>query len=363
MKRVNNLYPVLVSDDNLTLAILEVNKSHRWERHHRPNRTVLWVEKDIPARVKELREIIERGFVPSPVKSKRIYDHSAGKWRDITEPKLWPDQYVHHAIIQALQPVFMRGMDRWCCGSIKGRGIHYGSKGLKKWMKSDRKGTKYCAELDIRHYYNNITKETVIGRCKQLIKDGKMLSVIEDVLQNGVLIGCYFSQWFANVILQPLDHKIRESGAGVKRYIRYMDNFTLFSSNKRNLGRAINMIEAWLVDHKLRLKENWQKFKVSKKRIPNALGYRFGRGYTLIRKKTLLRVTRGLHRLKYMENHEKRIPPKFAAGLLSRIGMLKHCNSVHLRERLFYRGLVKRLKNIVRQHTKKERAKWTMCLA
>ena len=50
------------------------------------------------------------GFEPSPARKKRRWDKSAGKWRDIYEPKLWPDQYVHHALVQALQRPMMRGM-------------------------------------------------------------------------------------------------------------------------------------------------------------------------------------------------------------------------------------------------------------
>ena len=31
-------------------------------------------------------------------------------------------------------------------------------------------------------------------------------------MKHGILIGAYFSQWFANTVLQPLDRLIRESG-------------------------------------------------------------------------------------------------------------------------------------------------------
>lgn len=60
MKRQNNLYEKLISDENLKQAIYEVNCTHRWCKHHKPNRTVQWVEKDIDARVRELRKMIEK---------------------------------------------------------------------------------------------------------------------------------------------------------------------------------------------------------------------------------------------------------------------------------------------------------------
>ncbi len=43
MKRAKDLYQKLISDENLRLAILTVNATHKWHPHHRPNKTVLRV--------------------------------------------------------------------------------------------------------------------------------------------------------------------------------------------------------------------------------------------------------------------------------------------------------------------------------
>lgn len=102
MKRETDLYQKLITDENLRRAILEVNKTHRWNPRHRPNKTVARIEKDVDGYVAALRRIINKGFVPHPPAIKRRYDKSAMKWRDISEPRLWPDQYVHHALVQVL---------------------------------------------------------------------------------------------------------------------------------------------------------------------------------------------------------------------------------------------------------------------
>lgn len=196
MKRAKDLYQKLISDENLRLAILTVNATHKWHPHHRPNKTVLRVEADIDGYVEKLREIIVNGYDAAPPRIARRWDKSAGKWRDISEPRLWPDQYVHHAVIQVLEPVLMRGMDKFCCGSIKGRGIHYGVKAIKKWMRTDPKGTKYAEELDIHHFYDSLTIETVMARLRRLVKDRRTLDVCERLMKYGVLIGAFFSQWF-----------------------------------------------------------------------------------------------------------------------------------------------------------------------
>ena len=264
MKRAGKLKEKLLSDENLELAIDEVNATHRWGPKHRLNKTVAWVDSTREERKEELKEIILNGFVPGPVVQKLRWDKSAGKWRNIYEPRLWPDQYVHHALIQVLQPVMMRGMDPFCCGSIRGRGISYGAKALKKWNKSDRKGTRWCAELDIHHFYDELKPEVVMERMRRLVKDRLALDLVWRVIQHGILAGGYFSQWFANTVLQPMDHMIRESGLQVTHYIRYIDNITLYARSKRALTRAIQAIRQWLAARGLRLKDNWQKFRAAR---------------------------------------------------------------------------------------------------
>lgn len=302
------------------------------------------------ARVVELREIIENGYIPTKFKVRERWDKSANKWRTIYEPKLWPDQYIHHALVQVLEPVMMRGMDRYCCGSIRGRGIHYGMKSIKRWMKEDVKGTKYCLSLDIHHFYDSIRSEIVVNRFRDLIKDRKVLDLIGRITEDGVKIGLYCSQWFANTILQPLDHEIREGGYNISHYLRYMDNFTIFSSNKRSLRKLLGVIKAHLVEIGLSIKDDWQIF-CTDNRLPDALGYRFGRGFTLLRKKNLFRLKRQLNRFyKKMRNNQK-VPLSMAAGLLSRFGQLKHCNCAWFFCRYYHDKTQRILKNIVRSKT------------
>ena len=88
------------------------------------------------------------------------------------------DQYVHHALIQVLQPVFMRGMDYYCCGSIRDRGPHHARKAIEIWMDKDPRGTKYEFCGDIRHFYDSLQPEVVMDRMRQLIKDRRVLDLI-----------------------------------------------------------------------------------------------------------------------------------------------------------------------------------------
>ena len=360
MKRQNNLFSKLISDNNLRLAIEEVNRAHRWNHYpDKPNKKVLWIESTIDERIKELRSIIENGFNPSPVKKKRRYDRNAKKWRDICEPALWPDQYVHHALIKIIEPVMMNHMDRFCCGSIKGRGAHYGIKYLKKWMLNKR-STHYCLELDIRHFYDSLEPQVVLKRMKELIKDYRTLDLIERVTSSGIMIGFYTSQWFANTVLQPLDRIVRKNKA--THYIRYIDNFIIFSNRKKTLRRILKIIKKWLNNHGLSVKGNWQIFSTDY-RLPNALGYKYGHGYTLIRKHIILSIRREIKRMFKLLSSNKIIPLKLAYGILSRLGMLRHCNSTKIYAKYVPNKLQKQLKNIIRSYQKEIKATWSTYLA
>lgn len=330
MKRVKNLFPTLISDDNIRQAIRDVNKSHRRTRRG-PNRTVMWIEATMEDRIKELRRIVISGFKPSKPKVSRRYDHNAKKIRVITEPKLWPDQYIHHMLIQTLMPVMMRGMDYWCCGSIKGRGCKLGRIGISRWLRKDPKNTKYCAELDIHRFYDSILPSVVESRFRSLIKDERIIDLIKRSIKDGVMIGAYHSQWFANVLLQPLDHFIRET-LGVVHYIRYMDNITIFGRNKKRLHAVVREIAKYLGGICLRLKSNWQIYRVSKRPV-SALGYRYQGTKIWLRKLVLLHLKRKFASLfKRVRNH-KYLTAKMISGMISRLSLLKVTTSRYLKNR------------------------------
>lgn len=347
-KRASGLWEVIVSDDNLERAIVEVNKSHRWGPGHVVNHCTRWVQKTAPRRVEDLREILGAGFEPAPPRVSVRYDGGAGKWRIISEPLQWPDQYVHHALIQVIEPVCMRGMDPWCCSSIRGRGISYGKRAIERWMRTDPKGTARVLACDIRHFYDSIRPINVVMRFKRLIKDRRTLDLIWRIVREGVPAGYYTSQWFANTFLQPLDVLIREDEA-CKHYVRYMDNITVFGSNKRKLHRLRVKIGEWLESYGMRLKGDWQVF-ATRDRLPDAMGYRYGHDFTIPRKRNVLKLRRAVARYRKLRDSGRFVPPHLAAGILSRYGQIKHCNHYRLYQEL-NRGerIQHELKTIIRR--------------
>ena len=293
-------------------------------------------------------------FVPSAPKERQIYDVSGQKWRTIEMVPFWPDAVVQWLLVETMKPVLMRGMCHWSCASIPGRGGARARKRIQRVMRDDPKGTKYAAELDIRKYYPSISIDRMMTALRRKIKDEPFLAIVESVLRsckNGLGIGFYINQWMANFFLEPLDRYV-QGRPGVKYMTRYMDNLVLLGQNKRKLHRARQDIERFLRDSLgLGMKENWQVFQTAR-RLVAAVGYRFGHGYTILRKRNFLRLTRQSRRIQKRLETGRPVSFRQAASFLSRSGQLKHCNGLHARQKYVDPIGVKKLKEVVRRESK-----------
>ena len=162
----------------------------------------------------------------------------------------------------------------------------------------------------------------------------------------------------------------------MSHYLRQMDNFTIFGSNKRKLRKLLADMNTWLSAVGLKLKANWQIFRVGftplvakahemlpekkqrhrKPRMPSALGYRFGHGYTILRKHNLFRLKQGLHIYYYRRDRNRVISFKRASGLISRLGQLRKCNNHKIMERYYQPKTMFDLKKVVRKETRRLQA-------
>jgi hypothetical protein len=187
----------------------------------------------------------EKRFKPKPTINVRIQDGPHKKPRDISIPVFWPDQCVHWMLMLCIQPIIMRGMYEYNCGSIPGRGTKFALDAVMRWLNDDPKNCVWCLQLDVAKFYEHIQEDALMKMFRRVIKDPNALWLIETIVRSrekGVPIGFYTSQWFANFYLQGIDHTIKER-LKVKHYVRYMDDMMLFGPNKRELLKAKDVIE------------------------------------------------------------------------------------------------------------------------
>jgi hypothetical protein len=370
-KKAGFLYDKMMDRDFIRIVILDAAKG---KRKRREVRRVLANLDDYVEKTYDMLK--SESFVPTQPKEKEIFDESSQKWRIIKMVPFWPDAVMHWLMVTAMKDVLMRGMYHWSCASIPGRGGKRVRQYLSRAMRDDPKGTKYAAELDVRHFYPSISIRRLIRALARKVKDKRFLRLVYAVLEScggGLAIGYYICQWLANYFLEPLDHFIC-SLPGVKYYTRHMDNLTLLGPNKKLLHKAVRAIEQFLMEKlRLTLKGNWQvyrtsftaaaakrhtllderKQKLQKPRMVSAVGFRFSHTHVILRKRNFLRFTRQCRRVKKRLDAEKPIVFRQASGLLSRIGQLKHCDSHEIRVKYVDPIGVKNLKEVVRNESKR----------
>ena len=332
---------------------------------------------DIDRYVDIMYEIIKtHSYIPRIPKEKDIHDHSSNKDRTIGVQPYFPDGLMQQLVVEVMKNVLMRGMHRWCCASIPDRGGHDMLRRSKKLIQRQQKSSRYIAELDVKQFYPSTPQAGVIRALERKIKDKTFLRLIaviiscnqlglagveeldltpEEIVGDrvGMHIGFYINQWLENYYLETAD-RAALSQRGVKVELRYMDNINISGSNKRQLHRAVRAISAHLRTLGLRLKENWQLYKVDARPL-STVGYRIGRDFVILRKRNFLRLARQCRRvLKKIKQH-KPIPFKQAQSLLSRVGQLCHCNNYRIFQKYIKPIGLKRLKNIVRAESLRAR--------
>lgn len=347
MKRVGYIFEEICSIENIQLAITNASKG---KHNRRTVRNVLEHREQAAEAIREM--LISKSYKPKPYRAFKIKDGANKKERTIYCPAFYPDQIIHWAIMQIIQPVIMKGMYKFSCGSIPGRGMHYGKRYLERWIRRDHKHTKYCLKLDIKKYYPHINNEVLKKQFCAKIKDNEALWIIDSIIDShaeGLPIGNYTSQWWANFYLEGLDHYIKEV-LRIKYYLRYMDDMALFSNNKKALHKARKLIAEFIAPLGLTLKENWQVFRVDARAV-DFLGFRFYRNKTTLRKRNALRIRRRVNKA-YKKG---KVTVKDARAILSYLGWITHSNSHN-----FYIAYVKpyvnikKLKEVVSHESRKQ---------
>ncbi|MEG0266722.1 MAG: RNA-directed DNA polymerase [Bacilli bacterium] len=344
MKRINNLYNQICKKENIYEAI------YKSSRGKRTREDVMIVLDNCDYYADKIYEMLNNeSYIPTKYKTFILYDKLNKKERNIYKPNYFPDQIIHYCLMNILEPILMKRMYLYSCGSIPGRGTSFGAKNIRKWLDNDIKGTTYCLKMDVRKFYPSINKEILIKKFKDTIKDKKTINLITSIINAdtiGLPIGFYTSGWFANFFLTELDLLIKEK-LHIKYYVRYVDDLVLLSSNKRHLHKSLDEIKSFLTKEDLILKKNYQIFKIENRDI-DFLGFRFFRDKTILRKRNALNIKR-----RAIKVSKKEATFRDACSMMASYGWLKHSDSYN-----YYHESIKpyiqigEMKKIIRNYRK-----------
>lgn len=211
----------------------------------------------------------------------------------------------------------------------KNKGQHKGSIKCMEYVRKNR----FCLKCDISKFYPSINHEILKRIIRKKIKCKRAIKLLDEIIDSidsptNVPIGNYLSQWFGNLYLNELDMFMKHDNK-IKCYIRYCDDFLLFSNDKALLKEMAIKIKDYV--------ENILKLRLSKCNLfPTSqgidfLGYRhFSSGYILVRKTTAKRMKKRIRRLKW-ELAKKKITNDRALSVIGSIsGWLKWANTYNL---------------------------------
>lgn len=348
-KRVGFVYEQVISLDNCILAVKEMARSK--PKHRRAQ----YMKAHADEFGKRLHEQLSSGiWEPRPYYEKTIVDGIRKKERHLKIPCLW-DQCVHHALMQITAPYIQRRNYFYNCGSMPGAGQIRATRAVKRWMAS-KKMIKYGESLDIEHFFENCKTEVVMKALSRIFKDKKFLALHEKILHSmgdSLAIGFNVSHWYGNLVLMYVDFEIKQRLLPDCKYVRYMDDMLLLHNNKRKLHRTKDAIQQLLKERGLKLKQNWQIYKIQGRGV-SFLSYRFFHGYTIMRKRLMYRISR---KVRSASKHNK-IGVHDASSTISYLGILKHCNSYNFRKKWVYpyanihkcKGVIRNEMGRIQQH-------------
>ncbi len=324
MKRINNLYHRIYAEENIELADNKARKCKRTRygvKKHDENRE--WDNFILALTLKN------EEYQTSEYTTYKVYEP---KERTIFRLPYYPDRITHHAIMNIMEPIWTKIFTKDTYSCIKNRGIHTLVKQLQNDLRNDPEGTIYCAKMDIKKFYPSINHEILKDIIRKKLKDKSLLKLLDEIIDSaeGVPIGNYLSQFFANLYMAYFDHWVKEE-LKVKYYYRYADDIVILSNNKSQLRSWILAIKIYLTNVlKLKLKDNYQIYPV-KSRGVDFVGYVCYHDHTLLRKSIKLKL------LGLVKAYKKKLisKKKLQLKLASYFGWMKYCDSKNLLKKIY----------------------------
>lgn len=344
MKRYGNLYSQITAFENLLNAAQKAEKGKRYRAN------VLAFNYNLENELFDLkRQLIAKTYQPGAYRTFYIKEP---KTRMISAAP-YRDRVVHHALCGVILPLIERTFIGDSYANRTGFGTH---RALNKFIQFAR-SSRYVLQCDIQKYFPSIDHEILKTLLRRKIKCPDTLWLIDTIIDNsneqlsavehfdgddlfaplqrrrGLPVGNLTSQFFANVYLNGFDHFIKEQ-LKTNKYVRYVDDFSLFADDVGYLAEARIAIEEYLAQ--LRLKIHPIKSQLFETKYgANYLGFRVLPDRIRVRTENLRRAKRRIRNMQSDYAQGKITMHQISQSLRGWVAHLKHGDTWRLREQIF----------------------------
>ncbi len=251
------------------------------------------------------------------------------------------DRLLHHAIHRLLYPFFDKTFISGSFSCRENKGTHRAIVQFRFFsQKVSQNNTKACWILkgDIKKFFASVAHNILLDILRAYIPDQKIIWLSQEIISSfnsgqigkGLPLGNLTSQLFANIYLNKFDQFVKHK-LKLKHYIRYADDFVVFSRNKNFLENQVPLIRNFLREN-LKLAIHPQKIFI--KTLVSGidfLGYISFPQHRILRIKTKKRMFAKLKVKKEQMMIGELTPVSFNQALQSYLGILQHCNGYKLR--------------------------------
>jgi hypothetical protein len=348
MRRSGGLIEQIASFENLLWAAARARRGKK----RRPDVAAFHV--DLESNLLALRdELRGGGYMPG---AHRVFSIRDPKPRVISAAP-YRDRVAHHAVCRYVGPALERGLIHDCYANRVGKGTHAALDRCTHFARRNR----YVLKCDIARYFPSMDRAMLKGQLRHALKCGPTLVILDRIIDmaepgpdvpvyfhgdhllapyervRGVPIGNLTSQLFGNSYLSAFDHWVKE-GLGATAYLRFVDDFLLFSDDKAWLAEARRRLGGELAG--LRLQLHPRKCQI----VPTQcgvefLGWHVYPDHRRLKRKTGVRFSRRLRGLVqgYREGRIDR--EEVRASVMSWIGHLRHGDTWGLRTALLEKAV------------------------
>ena len=242
-------------------------------------------ERNLDSQLERLHQQLKEGrYQPQAARRKWIDKPGSKARRPLGIPTV-RDRVVETALKQVIEPIFEREFADCSHGFRPGRGCRSALSEVDRLLKKEGKFT--VVEVDIQRFFERIDHDRLLELVADRISDGRVLTLIESMLQRGVMDderhqqtvegtpqGGVISPLLANIYLNGLDHEMQQAGYHL---VRYADDLVVLCDEPGQAPGALEHLSGWIESMGLTLHPD--KTGVVEMTEPGAwfdfLGYRF----------------------------------------------------------------------------------------